>query len=137
MLRNGYATARGVAALLICGLAHASTALAADLRLVTFGGATLTGNYYAIASAICARVNDLGREDLRCSPEATPGSLYNLQAMKRGELDFALVQSDWQRAAVFGTRGFEDEGPMIALRSVMSLYQEALTLIARRDANVG
>ncbi|MHA3979816.1 TAXI family TRAP transporter solute-binding subunit [Halovulum sp. GXIMD14794] len=136
MLRNGLVAARGFAALLTCVLAHASSVMAADLRLVTFGGATLTGNYYAIATAICARVNDLGREDLRCSPEATPGSLYNLQAMKRGELDFALVQSDWQRAAVYGIRGFEDDGPMTELRSVMSLYQEALTLIARRDADI-
>lgn len=117
--------------LLACGAVAAQ-----DFRLITFGGASLEGNYYAIAKAICRKINALKRDDLRCSPEATPGSLYNLHGMQKGELDFALVQSDWQRAAAEGTGPFSGKGPMTGLRSVISLYQEALTFAARRDTGI-
>ena len=127
-----YRLVASVFAILMAG----GAAAAQDLRLITFGGASLEGNYYAIAKAICKTINELKRDDLRCSPESTPGSLYNLHAMQKGELDFALVQSDWQRAAIEGTGPFSDEGPMSGLRSVMSLYQEALTFAARRDSGI-
>lgn len=107
-----------------------------EMRVVTFGGASLEGNYYAIARGLCQKINEAGHDDLRCSPESTPGSLYNLFAMQHGELDFALVQSDWQRAATEGSGPFADGGPMAELRSVMALYQEAVTLVTRRDQEI-
>jgi TRAP transporter TAXI family solute receptor len=111
-------------------------AKAQDLRIVTFGSAGIHGNYYAIANAICDRVNESNRQDLRCSPEPTPGSLYNLFLMERGDLDFALVQSDWQRMAFEGRGPFRATGAFEDLRGVVALYPETLTLLARRDANI-
>lgn len=127
---------RLVAVLLALGLGGGAQAQSQDMRVITFGAADLNGNYFAVAKAVCARINALPDKGLRCSPEATPGSVYNLQAMERGELDFALVQSDWQLAAVSGTGAFDQAGPQTGLRSVLSLYPEALTLTARRDAGI-
>jgi len=113
----------------------ASVARAEPLQLFTLGTASLGGNYYAAGRAICRLINREGPADLRCSPEPTPGSQYNLIALAAGELDFAFVQSDWQNRAFEGTGAFA-AAPMTELRSVMSLYAEAVTLLARRDAGI-
>lgn len=106
---------------------------AQDLRFVSLGSATLQGNYYAVARAIADRASEAGAPAIRFSPEPTPGSHYNLVALRQKEIEFALVQSDWQRQAVEGTGPFSDDGPMADLRSVMALYPEAVTVVARRE----
>ena len=117
-------------------LAGPGDATAQDLTFFTFGAGDVTGGYYASATAICDEVNQQANSDLRCSPDPTTGSIYNLDALRRGELDFALVQSDWQRRAYEGTGAYSESGPMTDLRSVMGLYQESLTILARRDAGI-
>ncbi|WP_371054445.1 TAXI family TRAP transporter solute-binding subunit [Rhodosalinus sp. K401] len=130
---------RPVAAALVLMVAvafQAPPAGAEQLRFFTLGTAALTGNYYAAGRAICRVINREGPADLRCSPEPTPGSQYNLLALEKGELDFAFVQSDWQHRAHEG-RGAFAGAAMKELRSVMSLYAEAVTLVARTDAGIG
>jgi TRAP transporter TAXI family solute receptor len=106
------------------------------LRFVTVGSAGLTGSYYAAAHAICDAVNRSHSGQIRCSPEPTKGSLYNLRSILRGDQDFAFVQSDWQKMAVEGRGPFAKTGPITELRSVMALYPESVTLVARKDANI-
>jgi len=111
-------------------------ARAETLRLFTVGTASLAGNYYAAGRAICAKINREGPQDLRCSPEPTPGSQYNLLGLRKGELDFAFVQSDWQHRAYEGVGPFAGAA-MRNLRSVMSLYAEAVTLVVRGNGGIG
>ncbi len=120
----------------ILGMLASTSSVAQDLRIVTFGGAGINGNYFSIAKAVCREINALEETDLHCSPEATPGSLYNVQAMEKGELDFALVQSDLQHSAVSGSGPFRETGPVSGLNGVMTLFQEALTFAVRRDAGI-
>jgi len=110
---------------------------AQNLRLFSVGSGDLDGGYFAATRAICDVINRAERGRLRCSPEATPGSLYNLVALDSGQLDFALVQSDLQRHAVRGTSIFASRKPMTRFRSVMSLYPEPFNLIARKEAGIG
>jgi uncharacterized protein len=121
---------------LLVALSLTAPAAAQELRLFTVGSGEVSGGYYATAKAICDRLNRKETGRLRCSPEATSGSLYNLTALRDGQLDFALVQSDWQRSAYKGTDGFADTGPMTDLRSVMALYPESITVLARSDAGI-
>lgn len=114
----------------------AGSAAAEDLRFFTIGAGDVSGGYFAAATAICDVINRQERGRFRCSPEATQGSLYNIEALRSGQIDFAIVQSDWQRFAYDGTVVFEAEGPMTDLRSVMSLYPEDLTVIARQAAGI-
>lgn len=121
---------------LIALLTLAQPAFAQNLRLFSVGSGDLEGGYFAAARAICEVVNRAERRQLRCSPESTPGSLYNLNALDKGQLDFAIVQSDWQKHAFKGTSVFESRGPMTQLRSVMSLYPEPFSLLTRRKSGV-
>ncbi len=95
------------------------------------GTGAMNGVYYPVAGAICSLVNERIRTTgVRCSPETTPGSIYNLDGLRSGELEFAIVQSD------VGYDAFEGKGvfagnPFPELRSVLSLYPELVTIIAR------
>ena len=104
---------------------------AADgLRFFTMGAGPIGGGYYAAASAICEVIHAEHPGRLRCSPDPSPGSVYNATALRAGHLDFALVQSDIHREAVAGTGAFAAMGGSPVLRSVLSLYSEPLTLVA-------
>jgi TRAP transporter TAXI family solute receptor len=110
--------------------------LAQETVLFTLGAGDVSGSYYASAFAICDVVNRTEAEQLRCSPDPTAGSIYNLEALRRGQIDFAMVQSDWQRSAYEGTGPYADVGPMTDLRSVMSLYDETLSILASPAAEI-
>ena len=117
--------------------ASCSSAIAQDsLRFVTLGSASLAGSYYAAASAICNSMNRSHRGVIRCSPEPTKGSIYNLQALMRGDQDFALVQSDWQKLAVDGRGPFAESGRLEELRAVMALFPEAVTLVVQKASGI-
>jgi uncharacterized protein len=118
-------------------LAAPSPAPATDLTFFTIGAGTIGGGYYAAARAICEEVHAAYPGVMRCSTDPTPGSVYNVVALAEGQLDFALVQSDAHHYAVTGTGPFAAAGPNPDLRSVLALYPEPLTLVARRDAGVG
>ena len=127
--------------LLVLSIAVAPPAMAVDqaspdLRFFSIGTGEVTGNYYAAAKAICGAVNRHSDGKVRCSAEATQGTIYNLAALKSGDLDFAIVQSDWLRYAYQGAGLFEAQGPMTELRTVMDLYPETLTLLVARDRGI-
>ena len=106
------------------------------IRIVTFGSGPIDGAYYEAVNAICASFNQNPINGYRCSTDPTPGSLYNLDALKRGTLDFALVQSDLHRAAFMkASRGSFATKPS-ELRSVISLYPEPFTILVRNDADI-
>ena len=69
------------------------SAVAADF--ITIGTGGVTGTYYPIGGAICQMVNKNKKEtNIRCSVESTGGSVYNVNTIKAGELDFGVSQSD-------------------------------------------
>ncbi|WP_295811411.1 TAXI family TRAP transporter solute-binding subunit [uncultured Nitratireductor sp.] len=103
---------------------------AEEVRLFSIGSGDISGNYYSVARAICDAFNDYDDTRRRCSPEPTAGSIYNLKMLESGELDFVLVQSDWQKAAYEGSKPFTDAAAMDDLRTVMWLYPETVTVIA-------
>jgi uncharacterized protein len=109
---------------------------AKDQSFFTLAGGDVGGNYFATARAICAEVNRALKGDMRCSPEATPGSVYNLAGLGDGQIDFAIVQSDWLSAAREGTGVFSPIGKMADLRGVLSLYQEQITILAGEDTAI-
>lgn len=95
----------------------------------------VTGLYYPVAGALCRVMNQTkGQHGRHCLVEATDGPVYNLNALRSGEADAALVQSDWQRMAFKGEGRFAPAGPFQELRAVATLYPETLTLVAKPEA---
>lgn len=119
------------------GLATLSLSAQSEQRFLNIGTGGVTGVYYPAGGAICRLLNR-GRDEhgIRCSVESTGGSIYNLNAMRQGELDLAVVQSDWQYHAYKGSSDFADAGPMENLRAVFTLHTEPFTVVARQDSEV-
>ena len=91
--------------------------------------------YYAAGGAICRLVNkDRAKHGIRCSVESTGGSVFNVNTIKAGELDFGVAQSDVQYNAVKGLGKFKDAGAYGDLRAVFSLHPEPFTVVARKEA---
>ncbi len=108
-----------------------------EQRFITIGTGGVTGVYYPAGGAICRLVNKNRKEHgIRCSVESTGGSIYNLNAIREGELDMGVAQSDWQFHAVNGTAKFADVGANKELRALFSLHPEMFTVVARKDANI-
>ena len=113
----------------------ASAAFAEEF--ITIGTGGVTGVYYPTGGAICRLVNK-GRKDhgVRCSVESTGGSVYNINTIREGELEFGVAQSDWQYHAYNGTSKFEDAGAFEGLRAVFSVHPEPFTVVARADSGI-
>ena len=122
------------AAVAICAMT-APVAQAQDFFTIGTGG--VTGVYYPTGGAICRLVNQ-GRRDhgLRCSVESTGGSVYNLNTIRAGELEFGVVQSDLQYHSYNGTASYAEDGPYEDLRAVFSIHPEPFTVVARADAGI-
>jgi len=125
------------ASLALCaGLA--SPAAFAQQKFVTIGTGGVTGVYYAAGGAICRLMNkDRAKHGIRCSVESTGGSVYNINTIKAGELDFGVAQSDVQFNATKGLAQFKEGGPVGELRAVFSIHPEPMTVLARKDAKLG
>jgi hypothetical protein len=117
-------------------VAAAWAVAAAQETPVTIGSGGIAGVYYPAGGAICRMVNaDRKRHGLVCSVESTGGSVDNLSAVAAGEMTFGIAQSDVQYDAFAGKGQWEGK-PFASLRSVLALYPEAVTLIARADAGI-
>ena len=105
-------------------------------EFITIGTGGVTGTYYPTGGAICRQVNKMKKETkIRCSVESTGGSVYNINTIKNGELDFGIAQSDTVYQAANGIGKFE--GKKVAkLKSVLAIYPELLALVTRKDANI-
>ncbi|MCF6231537.1 MAG: TAXI family TRAP transporter solute-binding subunit [Rhodobacteraceae bacterium] len=109
----------------------------AEQQFVSIGTGGVTGVYYPTGGAICRLVNKNRKEHgIRCSAESTGGSIYNINTIKAGELEFGVAQSDWQYHAYNGTSKFEEAGAFTKLRAVFSVHAEPVTVIAREDAGI-
>lgn len=124
--------------LFLLGISLAYTGYAKTAsKFVVIGTAGVTGVYYPAGGAICRLVN-LGSKDhgIRCTVESTGGSVENINAIRRSELDMGVVQSDWQYHAYKGSHVFREREPYEGLRSVFSMHSEPFTVLARRDSGI-
>ena len=109
----------------------------AKTTFVTIGTGGLTGVYYPTGGAISKTINKK-REvyGIRCTVESTSGSVFNVNAVLSGDLEFGIVQSDRQYQAWKGLAEWRTKGPQKDLRSIFSIHPESVTLVAAEDSGI-
>jgi hypothetical protein len=126
-----------ILAAMVGGALAASAGPAAAQQFVTVGTGGVTGVYYPAGGAICRLVNQNRAEHgIRCSAESTGGSVFNVNTIREGELDFGVVQSDVQFNSFTGAGDFAEGGAFEDLRFVFSLHPEPFTVVARPDSGI-
>lgn len=109
----------------------------AQQQFISIGTGGVTGVYYPTGGAICRLVNK-GRKEhgIRCSAESTGGSIYNINTVRAGELEFGVAQSDWQYHAYHGTSQFEEQGPFEKERAVFAVHPEPFSVMTRSGSGI-
>lgn len=113
----------------------ASTAAKAE-TFITIGTGGQTGVYYVVGQSICRLVNrGSAQHNIKCTAPSTGGSIDNINAIKNGDRQMGVAQSDWQHHAYNGSSKFEG-AKYDKLRAVFSVHGEPFTVVARTDANI-
>lgn len=122
--------------LALAGAVVAGTAATAQEKFITIGTGGQTGVYFVVGQSICRLVNR-GSADhgLKCTAPSTGGSIANINAIKAGDMDMGVAQSDWQYHAYNGTSKFEGD-QFEKLRAVFSVHGEPFNVIARKDSGI-
>lgn len=106
-------------------------------NIVTIGTGAVTGVYYPTGKAIAKIVNKKGKEHgVQVKVESTGGSVFNVNAIIVGDLEFGIVQSDRQYQAWKGIKNWKDRGPQKKLRSICSFHPESVVLMAGDDTGI-
>jgi TRAP transporter TAXI family solute receptor len=122
---------------LLAGIGPFEQTAHAKTTFVTIGTGGITGVYYPTGGAIAKMVNQKRKEyGIRATVESTGGSVFNINAIMTGDLEFGVAQSDRQYQAVMGIEDWKDKGPQKDLRAVFSIHPETVDLIAAVDANI-
>ena len=110
--------------------AHAKT------TFVTIGTGGITGVYYPTGGAIAKIVNaKKDKYDIRATVESTGASVFNINAIMAGDLEFGIAQADRQDQAYSGLSEWEGK-PQKDLRAVFALAPEAVTFVAAEDSGI-
>ena len=118
------------------GFAGGSGDASTERQFVTIGTGGVTGVYYPTGGAISKMVNKKSDEyNLRVTVESTGGSVYNVNAIMSGDLEFGIVQSDRQYQAYNGTEDWEGD-PQTKLRAVFSIHPESVSLLASDESGI-
>jgi|SRR5690625_9091 len=119
------------------GLFMSPAPVVAQGNFISIGTGGVTGVYYAAGGAICRLVNkDRADHGMRCSVDSTGGSVFNITALRAGDVEFAVVQSDVGYNAYTGEVQFTESGAYEKLRSLFSLHPEPFTVLTRKEANI-
>lgn len=108
----------------------------AKTTFITIGTGGITGVYYPTGGAIAKIVNaKKDKYNIRATVESTGASVFNINAIMSGDLEFGIAQADRQYQAYNGLSEWEGK-PQKDLRAVFALAPEAVTFVAAEDAGI-
>lgn len=123
-------------------------AAAQEPKFFRIGTGGVNGTYYPIGSIVgnaisnppgsraCEAGGSCGVPGLIGIVVSSNGSVANIEAMERAEIDSGFAQSDVIHAAYTGTGAFADREPMTDLRVIASLYAEHMQLVVGADTAI-
>ncbi len=131
-MRKFFLAALSTAAIAGFGLGSGPAKAAQDLLI---GGGSVTGVYYQVALHVCNLINKHSDGKYNCVGRPALGSVFNINAVNRGLLDFGVAQSDRNWQAANGAADWEGAA-VEGLRSVFSVHPETVLLVTRDDAGI-
>lgn len=139
---------RVVLAVLACCMLLAPVLNAQDVRFFRIGTGGVAGTYYPIGGLIagiisnppgsrpCEKGGSCGVPGLIATAQSSNGSVANVEAIAKGELDSGFAQSDVAYWAYSGSGMYEGEARIETLRAIASLYPESIHLVVRHGAGI-
>jgi TRAP transporter TAXI family solute receptor len=129
-----------LAALLAVGMGAtmAPGSAQAAKRFVAIGTGGPTGVYFVVGNAICRMVHKAAgkkKDGLHCSAPSTGGSVYNINAIRSGDLDIGVAQSDVQQHAYTGSGKFEGK-KFDKNRALFSVHAEPFQILVGKDSKI-
>jgi len=104
---------------------------------LTLGTASESGVFYPVGRGISQMINKRKLEyGLRFITYSTSGSMYNLQAIRNGELDFAISRYDLAFEAYRGIGNFSNQEPLTSLRYIATLYPMPIGLLVHKKSDI-
>src|SRR2546428_5560645 len=99
-------------------------------RHVTIAAGAVDGVYYPIAGAMSRITSDARGLSVRATVESSAGSVANVQLIRSGEADFALLQNDIAYYAFNGIAlGAFAGKPVKGMAGVFSVYPELVHIV--------
>jgi len=121
---------------------------AEDVRFFRIATGGVAGTYYPIGGVIagiisnppgsrpCEKGGSCGVPGLIATAQSSNGSVANVDAVAKGELDSGFAQSDIAFWAYTGTGIYEGKDNVDNLRAIAGLYPESIHLVVRRGAGI-
>lgn len=103
-------------------------------RFYSVGTASINGTYYPVGNSI-ARILSKNIKNLVVLAEPTEGSVANVEYLRKGQIDLALIQSDVAWQSVKGAGSFLDN-PFKELKILASLYSEVIQIVVRKSSKI-
>lgn len=119
---------------ILCTFIFNYTALA-ETKTIKIGSGSILEGYYSIGLTICEYISK-SNKGTSCEVVSTNGSKENLQLLKSGKIDLALIQSNIAEDAFSGRGAYKDELPYLNLRQILNLHNEVFTVIAKDDDKI-
>ncbi|AHX11181.1 TRAP transporter solute receptor, TAXI family protein [Neorickettsia helminthoeca str. Oregon] len=127
-------------ALLLLFFLSTTSVYATERYFLRIGTGSISGVYYATGNAVCRFLKKHSVADktldIFCSVQSTPGAMYNLNALRHGDLEIAASQGDWAYDIYHGVGQFSSMKPMTSLRSLFATHKEAFTVLVRTNSNI-
>jgi len=105
-------------------------------NFVKIGTGSQVGVYYSAGLELARLVNKKTSEHrIDIAVESTAGSVFNVNSVISGQLEFGFTQADRQYQAYYG-KGIWEAQPQTNLRFVCSFHPEMVTLVASEESGI-
>ena len=134
ILTAGLAVVFSAALLTGCGGGGGQASSSGGKTFINIGTGGTAGTYYPIGGAIAEILNN-NIEGMNASAQSTGATVANINMLKDGSVDMAIVQNDITYYAVNGTEMFKDK-KVENLKGIASLYPETCQFVTLDSSGI-
>ncbi|MBQ4875000.1 MAG: TAXI family TRAP transporter solute-binding subunit [Rickettsiaceae bacterium H1] len=118
-----------------CSIFCSGSIVGGQKKFISIGTASISGVYYPVGAALCRIINKTDK-DIMCSVQATPGSVYNINALRNGDVDIGITQADSEYNAYNALGIFKKNKPVKNLRTLFLIHHDVFTIVTRKDTGI-